>query len=479
MLILSIYVLALCLRHAAALALSATTTTTSISVASLVRRATIPTITFGPKEDYFPEKPNKSTLQIYPTGSYDDFPEDGIVVAVGEDLRKQIQDTIAQSCKRDTPSQECHDALMPILHNTDLGTHTKRFVVIGGVMVISIVVAVVAIVYEMGHIANTDVPTHIKLNHADLAQIQSMSGASTIAAVGAEASASPYTIVVQPSATPTAQDTITIETLQASRDNHKAGDVLYRIPANTSQRILDFLGMTGLAEAQDKCQGVKTKRVDNVQECLRSIERLAVNLADGGPDNLLQVAQQNMPANPGAGQPIAAAIPNLAIDGIPLVIPVYRVMYEHGPRRPNFDMGWSPAILATSGLAVAIVYNWATAKPQTLTEIWIDGEKVMSDLTDQKLACPKDLFCIKDNCAGQEREKNWVGPDPYCKKVETFACRCRPVTYGHVYDVEWDYMDKQYEWLEELIKRANEPPLESKCEKGEKEMTDPLTKFKA
>jgi hypothetical protein len=110
---------------------------------------------------------------------------------------------MAHSCQGETPTQECHNALIPILHRTDLATHTKRFVVIGGIAVISLIMAVVALVYEMGRVANTEVPANIKLNHDDLAQIQSMSGASTIAAVAAEASASPYTVVVQPSATPT------------------------------------------------------------------------------------------------------------------------------------------------------------------------------------------------------------------------------------------------------------------------------------
>tara|TARA_R110002003_G_scaffold534_19_gene20334 strand:- start:7494 stop:7832 length:339 start_codon:yes stop_codon:yes gene_type:complete len=111
---------------------------------------------------------------------------------------------MAQDCRGEGFSQECHNALVPVLHKTDLAAHTKRFVVIGGIAVISLIIAVVALVYEMGRVANTEVPSNIKLNYKDLAQIQSMSGASTIAAVAAEASAKPYTIAMQPPATPTA-----------------------------------------------------------------------------------------------------------------------------------------------------------------------------------------------------------------------------------------------------------------------------------
>jgi hypothetical protein len=38
-------------------------------------------------------------------------------------------------------------------------------------------------------------------------------------------------------------------------------------------------------------------------------------------------------------------------------------------------------------------------------------------------------------------------------------------------------MDKQYEWLEELIKKSEMPPLEPKCENGEKQLADASKKF--
>jgi hypothetical protein len=52
------------------------------------------------------------------------------------------------------------------------------------------------------------------------------------------------------------------------------------------------------------------------------------------------------------------------------------------------------------------------------------------------------------------------------------------VAYGHVYDVESDYMDSQYAWLEELIKKSEMPPLEPKCENGEWQLADASKKFK-
>jgi hypothetical protein len=92
---------------------------------------------------------------------------------------------------------------MPILHKTDLATHTKRFVVIGAIGAISLTIAVAAMIIHMGQFYSStkEVPSNVKLNHGDLAQIKSMSGAPTFAAVAATASATANTIVWQPAAT--------------------------------------------------------------------------------------------------------------------------------------------------------------------------------------------------------------------------------------------------------------------------------------
>jgi hypothetical protein len=91
---------------------------------------------------------------------------------------------------------------MPLLQKTDLATHTKRFVVVTAVGILSLMMAVAGIVWEMNRISSTtkDVPANIKLNHADLTQIQSMAGAKTFAAVAAEVTA---TLTLQSSTTVT------------------------------------------------------------------------------------------------------------------------------------------------------------------------------------------------------------------------------------------------------------------------------------
>lgn len=97
--------------------------------------------------------------------------------------------------------------------------------------------------------------------------------------------------------------------------------------------------MTGLQATQDICKRQGLRRADSVQECLQHIQRHAIDLADISPANMLQVAEQNIPVTPAADQAIGFLVENLVTDGTALIIPVYRVIYEHSPQRPNFDRG--------------------------------------------------------------------------------------------------------------------------------------------
>jgi hypothetical protein len=301
-----------------------------------------------------------------------------------------------------------------------------------------------------------------------------------------------YRTYTESSLTEFKRNFITIETLSADRDDHKAGDVVYRIPDDAAARIGDFLGMTGIKETQDICKGQSLKRADTVQECIQHIQRHAMDLADVGPSNLLQLAQQNIPAQPAAGQSIGVAVANMATDGIPLIIPVYRVMHEHAPARAPVDAGWDPVALVKSATAIAIAAHAALVIGGSAVEIWISKDKLVTDLKEDKLACPKNMLCISDDCKGQTEWENLAHTAPYCKKVRlwctlfsmsrtlmneraqvsNFGCKCRPVSYGHSQDVEGDYMYQQYEFLEELIKKSSLPPLEPKCENGDQKLKD-------
>lgn len=210
-----------------------------------------------------------------------------------------------------------------------------------------------------------------------------------------------------------------METLTVDRDDHKAGDVVYRIPPDAASRIKDFLAMTGLKKTQDICKDQSLKRADTTEECLRHIQRHAMDLADVGPSNLMQIAQANIPMRPAAGQAIGFPVENIAAEGVALVVPVYRVVYQHRPRRPNFDLGWDPYILATGATALAIAAHAVMFVGTNLLEIWVSQDKLVDDLSEDKLACPKDLVCIMDDCLGQKEGSNYrAGERPYCKKVK-------------------------------------------------------------
>jgi hypothetical protein len=211
-----------------------------------------------------------------------------------------------------------------------------------------------------------------------------------------------------------------VEILNADKDNHKAGDVVYRLPQDAADRIRDFLAMTGLAETQDQCEGRNVKRWGPLEECLQQIQRHALDLADSGPSNLLQIAQANIPSRPAAGQAIGFPIERLLSQGVPLTPAVYRVVLQHRPRRPNFDMGWDPRVLATSAVALTIAAHAVMHAGQSLLEIWVPKDRLMTDFMEDRLACSKDLYCINDDCLGQNEGANYASfHSPYCKKVSS------------------------------------------------------------
>jgi hypothetical protein len=170
--------------------------------------------------------------------------------------------------------------------------------------------------------------------------------------------------------------------------------------------------MTGLQDTQRIC------KAQPIEECLRHIQRHAIDLADGGPSNLLQIAQQNIPARPATGQAIGLPIENVATEGVTLIITVYRAIFEHAPRRPEFDMGWDPIVLAKSAAAIAIAAHAAMFVGDSLLDIYVPKEKILTDFKEDRLVCQKDMLCITEECCGQEENNSFKGEiAPYCKKV--------------------------------------------------------------
>lgn len=108
------------------------------------------------------------------------------------------------------------------------------------------------------------------------------------------------------------RSSFTIETLTADKDGHKSGSVVYHIPEHAADRIQDFLAITGIKETQNICKDQHTKRTDNLQECLRQLQRHALDFAEAEPSDLMQLSPQNIPAVPGQGQVISFPIADFA-----------------------------------------------------------------------------------------------------------------------------------------------------------------------
>ena len=132
----------------------------------------------------------------------------------------------------------------------------------------------------------------------------------------------------------------------------------------------------------------------------------------------MQIAQANIPNRPIAGEAIGFPVENLVSQGVRLVITVYRGIIEHRPRRPDFDMGWDPLVLATGATALAIAAHATMYVGESLLEVWVPKERLMTGLLEDRLACPKELYCINDDCLGQDKGSNFAAfHSPYCKNL--------------------------------------------------------------
>jgi hypothetical protein len=173
----------------------------------------------------------------------------------------------------------------------------------------------------------------------------------------------------------------------------------------------------GLSETQRICKDQHVKRADSLEECAHRIQRHAMDLADVGPADLLQLAQRYIPGDPGQNFAIQYPIEDIGAQGVVLLIPVYRIIYEHTPSPTLNSQGWDPVILARSALGLIIAAHGAMFAGQSLLDIYVDKEKLIRDLKPDKLACPKEMLCTSPDCGGQDENQQVFEMSPICKKV--------------------------------------------------------------
>ncbi|KAH7110366.1 hypothetical protein B0J11DRAFT_448343 [Dendryphion nanum] len=414
----------------------------------------IPTFTFGPISNYptFPT-PSGEEIQIYPTGIYDRLPEKGIEIAIGPDLRKRVKDIMVTSCK-DGSTDECHAALVPVLHKPEIEKHAKRFLPL--LFTVSLLVALVAIAIESYHFTNEEPPSHVKLGNVDLNQLEHIGSASKIAYV-MTAGAIPTTInLPSPLPTKTASHFAAFETLTADNGQHKAGDVVFHLPKEAADHIFDFLSMHGLKQELENCKktdktGGIRRREDIAAACLPVIERYAMGLNKGIADTV-QVAKALIPA---PGQDLKIPIPNLKVGDIQMAVVIVRkeisVTVDH------------PLALASIVLALTAVLHVFIYGAQTVLELAIPKAMVLLDeVKEEELECPKELLCPDLDCKAQREFTSISFREAVCPGGKYEGCSCT-----RVFNPEWRQapFDAQYQWLQDLIKLWENPPvtLHPKC----------------
>jgi hypothetical protein len=392
-----------------------------------------------PQENLKDPEPSGDKLQIYPQGIYDDFPKDGVTVVFGPDLKQRISVAIGNNCHTDLTS--CRERLMPILQNTDLHTHTKRFILITA-FVIGDVVASVSYLLSVAAAAAagagtgawlaSEVPA-VRLSYSDLAQIHDSGKANKIA-IQQGTDATPTTIVVpamSEAPTPTGPDFITMETITADSDIAKKGDIVYHIPTDAARRIQDFLAMFGVKSLVDSCEGHdlfnpqksrvrRGKRANTIEECLRQLNNFNADWIEAVPQNALQLAPQNFPNQPGPGQAVDFPVQGTMVDGVQVVVTTYHVMMQH--RRivqaaPVPVQGLDLNVLAVAAVGLTILTHAIMFAGQVGLKVVLPQSAISRDIRDDDFSCPKDILCINDACGAQKSGSEIAQRNAYCTKV--------------------------------------------------------------
>ncbi|KAJ4287198.1 hypothetical protein N0V90_012596 [Kalmusia sp. IMI 367209] len=452
----------------------------------------IPTFTFDPIERYIvttganadPE-PTADKLQIYPTGVFSDFPQDGVTVAFGPDLRKRIQDTAGANCQAE--GSVCRDRLLPVIQNTDLNSHAKRFILVTSFLVGEIISFITSEVMVAAAVGGAAVVA-VKYDYNDMDQMQSIGEANTNTIAiqhGPDALPTTVTIPTPPiPATRTDDGLITIETMAVDSGEHKAGDVVFHIPEDNRARMQELLHMMGLESVSKACEGQNllsvngpSSRIRKRQEwntCVQTVEDFIPDFVTSAPTNLLQIAPKSFPPPPVIGQDVGFPMQNLKLDGTPVVIPTYRMLRANipktgvakppqpGPPGANVHL---PSLFL-SAFAITLVTHAIAAGGQVALDLWVSSAD-LAHVKTEEFQCPEDILCIEDACKAQREDTVIKQRDAVCVEKTNAGCPCTPVYFPDHTDVQQGYMDAQYDWLQELIQLSNAPEetqFDVKCE---------------
>jgi hypothetical protein len=418
----------------------------------------------------------------------------------------KIKDALGSDCAE--KPDECRDRLLPILRNTDVGTHAKRFVIIaiGLALLVELVVAELFILsVETAYLAMEEKPTVLyHLPYNDLNQIHQIDYSDEIAfQYGVTGSPKTITVPGPTEATPTGKEVITLETITADAGERKKGDIVYHIPKDSASRIQDFLAMIGVGQVVDACQGHDlfnlqasrlrrhSKRADTLEHCIGQIAAMTPDFLDSVPAQALQLAAEVFPAPVGPGQTIGYPVPSMRNSAGEFVITgIYHVYYMHrraatpapAPGAPQFDM----PTLVKSALGLTILTHVVMHAGQVGMEIWMPQSAVKTDINEDELTCPDEILCFDDACGAQAftaipaqyawcKTVSWNAyfleavsilytTDTDLKQEKNWGCRCQRVHYPHYTYVEEGYMEEQYEYTQELVRLYEGTSFDAQCD---------------
>lgn len=165
-----------------------------------------------PSNDEIPE-PEKGDVIINPPGFHETMPDDGLIVAFGEDIAGDIAAIVADKCKDEENLQGCVEEIVHLLRGSNLSAHQKRFLPLlaYGTAVVAVrlaafaaVVAVISI--GIAHVTSKNSQAKVQFHGVEdgaLDQIHAITDASVVAIATGVDNVVVATVTVTPTPTPT------------------------------------------------------------------------------------------------------------------------------------------------------------------------------------------------------------------------------------------------------------------------------------
>ncbi|KAF2444647.1 hypothetical protein P171DRAFT_279562 [Karstenula rhodostoma CBS 690.94] len=121
-------------------------------------------------------------VNIAPDGFHDDIPQEGLTFGLGPEIAAEMKKIVEENCKDRKDLQVCIEKVHDTLTNTQLNTHSKRFVLLTAGTVAAVVPWIIPVIAVVGIVAwalasEDGKPAKVYLPHeknGPLAQIETL-----------------------------------------------------------------------------------------------------------------------------------------------------------------------------------------------------------------------------------------------------------------------------------------------------------------